>query len=438
MELNWNIEVYMNIFMVAFLWVSIITIFIYPRIRKIKSLFYLRLSLFMYSLTLLFDVFAFLYLNLLFSILGGYATLISTFFLVLTINYLMKEEYYSIPLIITIILAALGFYLGTQPGAASIEQGAGYIRVGWIGSFGFVCDLSTLVFMLLTFYWGFQTYINAPFLIKREAFIFLIGANIFAPISVISYLLLSLNPVFVLISNILFIVSLSCMIYVIIKEPKVLYILPFNVHRLLVKDKGGFPLFDHDWSESQVNETIFTGFINAVQLMSEEVMNIGGLLDINLREGILILHESQYISVGLVASKSSKLLRDSLVNFSKDFEMKFKRQLKKKSNSLSNYEDAIELIEKHFSNFPYKIIKDKTHPLLLSAKFTKLPSQLENKLKTIFPDEEEFLRIKSELIKSPSCVPNEFTDLYDEIKDEINVIPFEEAPLLNEKKSEEE
>ena len=320
----------MTIFMVIIFWIPIIATYIYPRIRKIKSLVYFRIALFLYSLTLLFDVFAFLYLNLIMSVLGGYTAVLSTIFIILALNYLMKEEYYSISLIIAIILASLGFYLGTQPGAAAVEPGAGYLRVGWVGAFGLICDLSTLLFALIVFYWGLKTLLNAPFLIKREALMFFAGTCIMPPISMMFYLLMPINPFYILICNIIATLGLFFLTYSIIKEPKVLYILPFTVYRLLVKDKNGFPLFHHDWSESQVNETIFTGFINAVQLMSEEVMNIGGLLDINLREGILILHESQYISVGLVASKSSKLLRDALVNFSKDFETKFKRQLKKK------------------------------------------------------------------------------------------------------------
>jgi hypothetical protein len=92
---------------------------------------------------------------------------------------------------------------------------------------------------------------------------------------------------------------------------------------------------------------MFTGFINAIQLMSKEVMNIGGLVDINLERGILILQDSELITVGLIASKSSKLLRDTLVNFSDDFEQQFERQLKQKISDRSQYDPAYLLIDKY-------------------------------------------------------------------------------------------
>ena len=132
----------------------------------------------------------------------------------------------------------------------------------------------------------------------------------------------------------------------ILREPKLLYILPFTIYRILVKDKEGYPLFDHDWAESNINEILFTGFINSVQIMSEEVMKVGGLLDINLKEGILILDELNYITVGVVASKSSGLLKDSLIDFSREFENKFQRELKKSIRNKETYSSAYELIEK--------------------------------------------------------------------------------------------
>ncbi len=43
-------------------------------------------------------------------------------------------------------------------------------------------------------------------------------------------------------------------------------------------------------------------------------MHVGGILDINLNEGILIVTRNKYITVGLLASKASKLLRDCVNN----------------------------------------------------------------------------------------------------------------------------
>ena len=123
--------------------------------------------------------------------------------------------------------------------------------------------------------------------------------------------------------NIVFAGGIILLTLVITNEQKILFIFPFTLHRILVRDKSGYLLFDHDWSKSKINEQVFTGFLNAIQLMSAEVINLGGLLDIDLKEGFLMIHESHYISVGLVSTKTSKFLRNSLTHFIEDFEEEF-------------------------------------------------------------------------------------------------------------------
>jgi len=283
---------------------------------------------------------------------------------------------------------------------------------------------------LYLLYWGTKTFVNAPFLIKKDASLLYLGVLIASVLGMLFYMLYIIESVYILFSNLSMIIGILIFTIAIIKEPKLLYIFPFTVYRIVVKDRDGHPLFDHDWSESNLSEKIFTGFINAVQLMSEEVMHIGGLLDINLEQGILILKESERITVGLVASKSSKLLRDSVVSFTADFEEKFDRELKKSIDDMSSYKSAYELIEKYFSNFPYKILKSKKQPLLLTGKFINIPRELENKLRNIFTDEKEYEAIKAELIKSPLSIPYEFLKSYNEMQEELRQISGKDVKHL--------
>jgi len=261
---------------------------------------------------------------------------------------------------------------------------------------------------------------NTPFLYKKEAFLLVLIITIFLPFSIISYLFTLWHPTFIILSDIILALGWYAIIYVITKEPKLLYILPFTVYRISVKDRDGSPLFDHDWSESNINENVFTGFINAVQLMSEEMMQVGGLLAINLQEGILIVYNSKFVTVGLVSSKSSTLLRDCLRNFTHDFEEQFEYLLKTSSKDMKKYEPAYNLIDRHFSNFPYRIISDKRHPLLISVKNSKIPLQIDDKYHEIFKDE-EIEKIKAELIRFPISSHDDFLNLYEELKDEKEV-----------------
>lgn len=276
------------------------------------------------------------------------------------------------------------------------------------------------------FYWGIKTLNNVPFLIKKEAYLFFLGIILTSLVSVLFYILYLIDPFYLMISNFSVMVGLLIIALSTIIEPKLLYILPFTIYRIVVKNREGFPLFDHDWSKSEISENLFTGFINTIQLMSEEVMNIGGLLDINLKDGILILHKSENISVGLITSKSSKLLRYAVANFTFDFEKKFEKILKEGNNNMSEYESAQELIEKYFSNFPSRMITHKKKPLLLTEKLLKLPLALDRTLKTIFKDEKEYNFIKSEIYRTSESTAASFISLYKELKKELHDLENED------------
>ncbi len=378
------------------------------------------------------DGLSFLFLSEILGLISGFIVVFATIFIIIGVNYTINENFNSFGLQIVIALAVLFLYLGFQPGAIEIEFQSGYFRVSWVGLFGILGMVFTGIAMLYLFYWGLRTWLNAPFLIKKEASIFLFGILIIFPFSFIFYILYLFEPIFLLICDIAVAIGAFIVSLVVLREPKLLYILPFKIYRIIVKSKRGDPLYYHDWSESTVNETIFTGFLNAVQLMSKEVINIGGVLDINLEKGILILKESKNITVGLVASKTSKLLRDSVIKFTQDFESKFEYQLKKSITDMVQYETAFELIEKYFSNFPYNIIKSKKQELYLTGKYLRIPLELENKLRKIFTDEKEYETIKAELIRSPLSFTSEFIRLHDELKNEMKKISDEDVKLIDE------
>ncbi len=421
MALNWNIEVIVDFIVSLVILINMIVTYFTSKSQKITSLLYIRLSIFGMCIFMAMDGLSFLFVSEMLARITGIILFPTTIFLIIGINYTIRETFYSKGLIMCFGLGALFTYLTFQPGVAKPSLETGYLRMNWTGAFNILAIVFTALMALYLFYWGLKTWVNAPVLIKKEASIFFLGIIIASPVGMVFYFLYLMEPVFILASDFSMIIGILIFLIAILREPKLLYILPFTVYRISVKDREGFPLFDHDWSKSNISDTIFTGFLNAVQLMSEEVMNIGGLLDINLEEGILILRESKLITVGLVASKSSKLLSESVVKFTNDFEIKFEKELRKSVKNMSQYEDAFELIEKYFSNFPYKILKSKKQPLLLAGKYARIPLEIENKLKTIFTDEKEYEFIKTELQRSPFYFTKGFLSLYDEVKKEERI-----------------
>jgi len=431
MVLNWTPGVIVEIFTSSVILIAILLMYVTPRTRNVKSLSYIRFALFFMGMLFALDLLANLFLITLLSRISGLMLFPSAVFFAIGINYTIKETSNSPFLIIVIGLGVLFCYLAIQPEAVGYEFEGGYLNVNWIGLYELLGSIFIFFVGSLSFYWGLKTWLNAPFLIKREALIFFIGTVINGPLTLIIYLFYYWNPIFILFAYATTGLGVLILCLGIIKEPKLLYILPFTVNRLVVRDREGNPLFDHDWSRSSLSDTIFPGFLNAVQLMSEEVINLGGLLDIKLEEGIFTLYESELISVGLVASKYSKLLRECVVQFTRDFEQKFKLELKKQVKDIAQYDGAFEFIEKYFSNFPYKNIKSKKQPLLLAGKFAKIPLELENKLSNIFTDEKEYEAIKTELLKSPLGLTSAFFTLYSDLQDEIKRISEEESLYLN-------
>lgn len=438
MVLNWTPEVIVDFTVVIILIMASILTYLEPKTKKLKSILLIRLAIFFMAVFYCFDGLKILFLSTIISRFSSIFIVFAFIFLLMGVNYITRESINSFFLILTSCLGILTIYLAFQPELVQVGIEFGYLNVNWIGFLAFTDIILSLIALIILLNWGIRTWLNSPILMKRNALIFLTGILINGPIYLILYFLYYLEILFVIFGDLLFGLGTLIFIISIWREPKLLYLLPFKIYRIIVKDREGFPLFDNDWSESVVDENIFTGFLNAVQLMSEEVMHIGGLLDINLEQGILIVNESKLITVGLVASKSSKLLRESVVKFTQEFEIKFQRELKSSVKEMSQYEGAYELIEKYFSNFPYHIIKSKKQPLMLTGKYLKIPLELENKLRKVFPDEEEFESIKAELLKAPLAFTSEFIKLHNELKDEMKQISGEEIKLLNENYEENE
>ncbi|MHA1192084.1 MAG: hypothetical protein ACTSP9_07280 [Promethearchaeota archaeon] len=431
MVLNWTPEVIVEIFTSANILIATLLMYIIPRAKKVKSLSYIRLGLFFMGMLFVLDLLANLFLITLLSRICGLMLFPSAVLFAIGINYTIKETYYSPFLLIAVGLGVLYCYLAFQPGAVGVEFEGGYLNVNWIGLYELVGLFFIFFVGSASFYWGLKTWLNSPFLIKREALIFFIGTVINGPFTLLIYLLYFWNPIFILFAYATTGLGNFFICLGILKEPKLLYILPFTINRIVVRDRNGNPLFNHDWSRSSLSESIFTGFVNAVQLMSEEVINMGGLMDIKLEKGILTLYESELISVGLVATKYSKLLRECVIQFTKDFEQKFELELKKSVKDIAQYEGAFELIEKYFSNFPSHVISSRKQPLLLVSKYMKRVGEFDNKLKKLFPDEKEYEYIRNELQKSPIGLAPEFFSLYDDLKNEIDKIEDNKVDQLD-------
>ena len=143
------------------------------------------------------------------------------------------------------------------------------------------------------------------------------------------------------------------LVIVLVRNPGLLYILPYRVHRLtVIHRKIGISIYDHQFSSSDIDEDLLAGLLNALEQMSVEVLKHGELEEIKLTQGILIFVKSEKITVGLITSKSSTHLRDSLNKFAMAFEARFNQLLDMGAPDLNEFNSAIELIDFYFGNIP--------------------------------------------------------------------------------------
>jgi hypothetical protein len=144
------------------------------------------------------------------------------------------------------------------------------------------------------------------------------------------------------------------------------------------------------------------------------------ILEIHLKDSVIIFYESEAVRVGLFVSKASKLLREIITKFATEFEMRFRNIIGASSVNPVDFKSTSELIDKYFSIFPSRLIDEERKPLFLSKQVYKIPSALETKLKEIVKDEKEFNTIKCEIQRSfQKQLPSEFLALYEELKDEM-------------------
>ncbi|MFX1570191.1 MAG: hypothetical protein ACFFCV_17675, partial [Promethearchaeota archaeon] len=128
---------------------------------------------------------------------------------------------------------------------------------------------------------------------------------------------------------------------------------------LLVHTESGLPIFSKNYSEiMKGKKTIFSGFLQAVSLVSDEISN-DKFSRFSLKESddkfsaykvneldfkhffCLILDIEELRTVLILKNKSSKRLKKQMFNFSLDLYFKIMEQLKEWDNSLEQFRDII-------------------------------------------------------------------------------------------------
>lgn len=234
--------------------------------------------------------------------------------------------------------------------------------------FRILLDAYTLLFALFMFYWNYLTYRAVPKSMKKDAMVMFLSGILLVVAAVLLFFgdfELIDNTLSFFLMYIAMLTSVFLSTIVIHRNPKITYILPYSVYRILVTSKGGTPYIEYNWSEHEVNTTLLAGLFSAISMMAKGTLDkieTGRIKEVNFQNAIF-LTETTYspVNIGLLASKSSKDLRAGLSNFSSEFVKFYSKFLYNDDGLPAEFvdaqnvfkkEDYLELLNKHFGNVP--------------------------------------------------------------------------------------
>jgi len=447
--LNWTPVVIADFFLGTFFLVGGLWSLRTSENIKIKTIKYLKAVWLTFAIYFYLEAISFLFLDLFLGLIYALLGFVVMSFLIIAISYNYKDRFFSVWLLIIIIFGCFATYLAfTQPDAAKIEMVNGYYQVVWTGTFDLLGKLIISLFGFVLFGWAVVTLLFSPYILRKYSFYYFIGAFIVSIISqIIYYIIESLFWT----ETIICIGLLLCN-YIIYKEPGILYILPFKAYRITVLDKNGNILMKYVWSrtssidiiynillstESETLEKIKTNLYlskmrdkyssKKLKLLkkiresqnpkgykiSQDKENEKFLVEMKYPE--VLVYESQLSIVKFEVSKITKFLRALINQFSIEFENEFRDDLENSSVEKEKYKTGYQLINKYFFMFPSNIITSSKDSFLISSESFRIDEELEEKIKVLFPEEEDFNFVKCELQRAPEITLKTINKIWEEI-----------------------
>ncbi len=356
MPITINPEIIVDIITGTILLISATIACIKSRKMRVKPLLYFGLFFIFMSLFFYLEAISFILIDVLLARIYSILVFPATIFLIIGIDYESKETVNITKISLTCGLGFIGVYLAFQPNSVQTTIEGGYQTIIWTGDYRIIAITMVLIPLILAFQWGLNIWSHSPKELRKKTNIFFLGIILMSPVNFILYLFTLVNHIFIFFADIALCSGMIITTYILIKDPKILYILPFRAYSIVVVNStAGFPLFYHNWSEPLIDQDLFTCVLSATERMTTEVLRRGGVNSVNLEQGVLILEKRQNITVGLLASKISKFLRDCVSEFAEQFEIRFETELSQDPNELHHFSAASELIEKTFAYIPSRI-----------------------------------------------------------------------------------
>ncbi|MHA1247634.1 MAG: hypothetical protein ACTSPE_09935 [Candidatus Thorarchaeota archaeon] len=211
-----------------------------------------------------------------------------------------------------------------------------------------------IVFVIAGIFWLYYMaviHLRAPATLKRYSRVSLIGALLAGPGSMVAF---ATGFVWIVPGTDYLLIGLGALLtaYAFASQPKLGYVLPFEVFRLVAFDtESGIPIFAYTWNEQGlVDSTLFTGAMTGINNLLNESLSRGAVEYIAFEHGVLLIDHFPEVEVAfsLLASRSSAMLHQALRLFAEAFVEKFDAQLRRDKSITSAFTAAEEIVDTAF------------------------------------------------------------------------------------------
>ncbi|MFX0139054.1 MAG: hypothetical protein ACFFDN_35765 [Candidatus Hodarchaeota archaeon] len=324
--------------------------------EKYRHIVFMMICWFFLMLWGILAVLTYLFLDLDLSRFRHYTFIPIAFSMSLLLDSLTKESYDPLKLIFITTFSTALFIFSLNPNLTNFFFFPnGEITLAATGPYRISISILTGFTGFLYFLYMLRIHLNAPKNLKFYSLLNLVGGilvGIGGPLVVLTGLNLIIPGIeaFFTAGGALF-CSISF-----VNRPKLAYILPFRAVKLVVIEiNRGITLFSHSWiEEEEIIENIqLTAMISSVSRFIEEVLQKGGVKELNLEQATLIMHQydnSPIYSI-IITNKSNKSLRNALTRFSKSFFKEYSKYLPS-SLDTEKYKTASKLVREHFPFVP--------------------------------------------------------------------------------------
>ena len=285
-----------------------------------------------------------------------YALIVMSYFANLFVDSVTRDSIDLFKMILTTITSSAVVLFSFLPDAVIIKTDAVSQYPTMNGNFRTVALIQMIWLITVTFYGNLKVFFHTPKHLKFYSFLNVFG-NYLWGIQPLWIQFAHLEEVFPGIATGSIAIGILIVAIILIKEPKLAYILPFKVYKLLIMDtKSGIILYKHDWNElkAKSSENIFSGMLQAISTMFDYTINKGNVREINFDEAVLTLKISKNTPIAciLISSSISRTLRSSFNDFSMEV---FKDYEKSKEEPLikGNYEKGNSILANYFPFVPH-------------------------------------------------------------------------------------